>query len=81
MDTLLKILLADEKKIIQLALYYKELTKNKENETNTEKETRKHLFADINAIKKANTKIVNHFLKGEKLSAEEIQRITTAHAA
>jgi len=79
MNALLKILLLEEKKITQLTLHYKELTKNKEQETNSERETRRHLHADILAIKKLNARIVKHVLNEQVLSFEEINKITAAH--
>ena len=80
MDTLLKVLLTDEKKITQLTLYYKELTKNKDTETNSEKK-RRHLLADIAAIKGTNAKIVKHFLNETILSPQEIYKITNGNVA
>jgi hypothetical protein len=80
MDDLMKILLADEKKISLLTVRYNELKHNMVNETSTDKATRMHLGLNIAAIKKSNSVIVSHFLDEHKLSAAEIARITVAHS-
>jgi len=81
MDDLLKILLADEKKVAQLTIRYKALTRNIENETTADKETRTHLGIDIAAIRKTNALIVSHCLNERKLSLEQIDKIKHTHMA
>jgi len=81
MDALVKILLNDEKKAALLTLRYKELNKNIEHETNTDKETRRHLGVDIASIKKSNAVIISHCLNERRLSLEEISKIMNAHMA
>jgi len=80
MDDLMKILLADEKKISLLTVRYNELKKNMEHETSADKTTRTHLGLNIAAIKKTNSVIVSHFLDERKLSPSEIEKITVAHS-
>jgi superoxide dismutase len=80
MKELIKILLADEKKVAQLTAVYNELKKNIEKETNADKITRTNLYSNIAAMKKANAAIVNHCLNERQLSPVEIEKITNAHA-
>ena len=79
MNELLKILIADEKKVDILILRYNELKKNIENETKADAETRTHLGMLIAAMKKSNAVIVNHCLGEDKLSLAEIDEILNTH--
>ena len=81
MDALLKILLADEKKMTQLAIRYRALNKNVKNETTSDRETRNHLAADIAALKKTNALIVSHCLNERMLTLEQIDKIKHTHIA
>ena len=79
MDSLVKILLSEEKKMSQLTIRYNELKLNIENETADDKQARSSLRTDIAAIKKTNSVIVSHYLKERPLSPEEINGIVNAH--
>ena len=80
MDELLKILVADEKKVDKLTVRYNLFKKNIVNETEADTQTRTHLAAQILMIKKSNAIIVNHCLGENKLSVSEIDEIVKSHS-
>jgi len=80
MEELLRILLADEKKVTLLTVRFNELKKNIARETLADKAARAHLVSDIAALKKANSVIISHYLDEHRLTLMQIATITRAHA-